>query len=564
MRNVQVAGNILGDVGVIGTSPTAPGPIAYIENVIVTGTIGTPADPVTIRAQRINGLTASAIYGDVGRDGTSDPVAENPRAFEIKTTSGPLAGGTIRLFDATYVDSSGTPLGDGRVLDIAGDLESQVRFDENATFMQGTIAREVFIGGSAKPNSRITTFDLVADARAALPMADPDTPTGKITIGNDVETGAVIRVRDDMIGSASITIADELAGTLLIEKIADIPGDPTQTPTLTVGGDLAGTLSVLDHYDGALTIGGAVQPGSALVFGGTYSGTLDIAGAVNEEVDFDGGLTGTTTITGPLTHQVFINLSNHAANVWTGPTSVNGVTLTNLPHYPQLPADIGGGAIGLGPFATHLEASDPPSGTTLISSTMCMTSNKPGPCEVTLEFYGPVTGPGGTANLGAAFTVECRTLGTSNPWTDVSGAFYAEFDAVGDGRAVRIIPDPANTGAAFMNGTEFRVTPKGTVTCVGVGGSQAVDPARQYTFGVDFVSGDCLIADVTTTGTTNGIPDGAVDLSDFSFYLSLWSATDPAADITATGTCDTHAGGDGTVDLSDFSCFLSNWSGTCS
>ena len=35
------------------------------------------------------------------------------------------------------------------------------------------------------------------------------------------------------------------------------------------------------------------------------------------------------------------------------------------------------------------------------------------------------------------------------------------------------------------------------------------------------------IADVTTDGPSNGTPDGAVTLSDFSFYLSLWGAGCP-------------------------------------
>ena len=43
--------------------------------------------------------------------------------------------------------------------------------------------------------------------------------------------------------------------------------------------------------------------------------------------------------------------------------------------------------------------------------------------------------------------------------------------------------------------------------------------------GTNFV-GLCF-ADLTTDGSSNGIPDDAVTLSDFSFYLSLWSAGCP-------------------------------------
>ncbi|MEL7472723.1 MAG: GC-type dockerin domain-anchored protein [Planctomycetota bacterium] len=73
----------------------------------------------------------------------------------------------------------------------------------------------------------------------------------------------------------------------------------------------------------------------------------------------------------------------------------------------------------------------------------------------------------------------------------------------------------------------------------------------------------CSPADVTTDGTSNGEPDGAVTLSDFSFYLSLWSAQSPGADITLTGACLPNIGGGDGVNLSDFSCYLSEWSGGC-
>jgi len=72
----------------------------------------------------------------------------------------------------------------------------------------------------------------------------------------------------------------------------------------------------------------------------------------------------------------------------------------------------------------------------------------------------------------------------------------------------------------------------------------------------------CSPADVTATGGSSGLPDGVVDLSDFSFYLSLWSGGDPRADVTPTGTCDVGLA-DAIVDLSDFSCYLSVWSEGC-
>ena len=77
------------------------------------------------------------------------------------------------------------------------------------------------------------------------------------------------------------------------------------------------------------------------------------------------------------------------------------------------------------------------------------------------------------------------------------------------------------------------------------------------------VTGPCSPADATTDGEANGEPDGAVTLSDFSFYLTLWSASDAAADITTTGVCAPVAGGGDGVDLSDFACYLAVWSDGC-
>ncbi|MEO0483318.1 MAG: glycosyl hydrolase family 28-related protein [Planctomycetota bacterium] len=65
-------------------------------------------------------------------------------------------------------------------------------------------------------------------------------------------------------------------------------------------------------------------------------------------------------------------------------------------------------------------------------------------------------------------------------------------------------------------------------------------------------------ADVTTEGTSNGVQDGVVTLSDFSYYLSLWSAQSAAADVTTDAT--SNGVPDGVVTLSDFSFYLSLWS----
>lgn len=84
-----------------------------------------------------------------------------------------------------------------------------------------------------------------------------------------------------------------------------------------------------------------------------------------------------------------------------------------------------------------------------------------------------------------------------------------------------------------------------------------------YIFQVRCAASGCAFADITADGTcAPGSGEGAITLSDFSCYLSEWSAQTAFADITLDGTCVPGTGGDG-VTLSDFSCFLGEWSGGC-
>lgn len=94
-------------------------------------------------------------------------------------------------------------------------------------------------------------------------------------------------------------------------------------------------------------------------------------------------------------------------------------------------------------------------------------------------------------------------------------------------------------------------------TSPGVGQSSLTTMPLVLTIG----TAGCSPADVTTDGSSNGIPDGEVTLSDFSFYLGLWGASDSAADLTTDGTSNGIP--DGAVTLSDFSFYLGLWGAGC-
>ena len=113
-------------------------------------------------------------------------------------------------------------------------------------------------------------------------------------------------------------------------------------------------------------------------------------------------------------------------------------------------------------------------------------------------------------------------------------------------------------GGAIVTGGPYTLT--GTM---GQADASTLSGGPERLFGGFWASTEgCGGADMTATGAANGLPDGCVDLCDFSFYLSLWSGSDARAAISATGTC-MFSQGDGSVDLSDFSCYLNEWSQGC-
>ena len=69
------------------------------------------------------------------------------------------------------------------------------------------------------------------------------------------------------------------------------------------------------------------------------------------------------------------------------------------------------------------------------------------------------------------------------------------------------------------------------------------------------------VPDLTTTGTSNGTPDGVVNGSDFTYYLSLFASSATAADLTTTGT--TNGIPDGVINGSDFTFFLGLFAAGC-
>ncbi len=139
----------------------------------------------------------------------------------------------------------------------------------------------------------------------------------------------------------------------------------------------------------------------------------------------------------------------------------------------------------------------------------------------------------------------------------VAGDFGVYTYDVGSGVVERLIGEGDALGGSTITsiGTDMEFNNAGQAAV-----DFRLDDGRDGIAVTAATAAPCL-ADVTTDGTANGVPDGAVTLSDFSFYLSLWGAGDAAADLTTDGTANGVP--DGAVTLSDFSFYLALWGAGC-
>ena len=169
------------------------------------------------------------------------------------------------------------------------------------------------------------------------------------------------------------------------------------------------------------------------------------------------------------------------------------------------------------------------------------------PNTISIEFFtlGPIFTPANPGETEAGFAIPVNSAGRWHRHLD----YYLDPPAV-DGVYLLTL-ELYTTDSSISHSEPFHVVFDRNAT------QQELDDAVAFLL----AEPSACIADVTTDGTSNGTPDGAVTLSDFSFYLSLWGAGDTAADLTTDGT--SNGVPDGAVTLSDFSFYLSLWGAGC-
>ncbi len=182
--------------------------------------------------------------------------------------------------------------------------------------------------------------------------------------------------------------------------------------------------------------------------------TIDPSGTLDQPVLIDGTLSGNiyatgTTTAGVLPNQVIINRSN-SSKTWSGNVILGSFTLSpsasqplQAPYYNKTDSNLGGGAVGLVPFAIHESDSD---ATNLVVGQ-----------TVRLRFYGPVAkGSGSTPAIAVDYDNYCctPTLWQRLPASDFTVTFSS------NGRDVLITP---NTLLDWDGDVRYKITPTNLV-----------------------------------------------------------------------------------------------------
>ena len=269
----------------------------------------------------------------------------------------------------------------------------------------------------------------------------------------------------------------------------------------------------------ARTFMGALDT-AEIVPGNTFNGELRVAVELAADITIGRSFVPPNFIglePAGLTGQIIINADNLPNPVWTasvyfGDPANPDIELTG-PGYTESPELLGGGSIGLAPFALHDESCVPPNG-----ETVSFGSNDP-PLQVKLRHYGPVTWKG-TAPL----TVERRTNCDIGQWQIVTNNFVF-IPAKGDDNSIIAI---AATGApGFEVGYEYRIQATTQLLSGNVTGNPPVAWEGPYTVGLQ----SNTPSDTTGPG---GVPDGCVDSFDLVALLAAWCSV---AGGNPCGTC---------------------------
>ena len=235
-----------------------------------------------------------------------------------------------------------------------------------------------------------------------------------------------------------------------------------------------------------------------------------------------------------LNGQIIINADGSSNGTWAAPIRIGHagdpaqIVLTS-PRYTYPPNQIGGGAVGLVPFALHGQACVPAHGQTVEVSSAGQ------PFVVSLRHYGPIEWSD------SPVTIERRDADSEGPFTAVNSSQFSFSKPQHDPTTLQITAAPPHAG--FEPGYEYRIRPTAQLVC-SVASQTPVAWDYDYLF---------TLKQPSCPGDVDG--SGQVDVNDLLIVLALWG--NPPG---ALATADMNS--DGIVNVEDLLTLIANW-GPC-
>lgn len=441
---------VKGSVGTIAVN--------WIENLFIDGDVAeilTGWNQGGVYAGTANSISNLTVTGDVTGTiyvghGTADRIA----------VTGDVGSPTNQ---ATILVRSHLPPGVGLAIGEFSCRSMAANFQVGLAYANGLPeVRRIAIGG----NQHGFLFLPLALYRETPPLEIAGDVAGEVVIGSAITftvDDRAIRVFGDIQASGSVKVA-KWADTLPVTQPKTIVG---------IGGTVWGRLVLGSPL---VTGSGGIYPGNGTILGGFTqeipagvgaSGILEFRGDINADgvINISGGFAGEIRIAEGLNlaGQVIINSDASGSDLFTGSAVLDfdtfPVSLTPIPNYTNLSAELGGGAIGVVPFNLHAPDCEPPSGSLITVHTGL--NGIQAPQEVRIRHYGPVR----FASAGAQLLVERSDFTYSAPpigptiWEDVSASY--QFAASSENPRDLIVS--GNFGPDYR----YRIRPNGQVLCAG-------------------------------------------------------------------------------------------------
>ncbi len=502
----------------------------------------------------IGGVTTDTIESITVRAESSAPVS-----FTIGSTSAFVGF----VGDIDIGTSTGhVTLFDGRVLNNLGSARAHLlRFLQVNGQILGDIVCEAHSSGpsdllSLRSGSITTPGGIFGDIKVEHGKADfisvfdgdIGTPTSPVTI----------RVRDDIgsidAGAIYASIGAPSGATVrprirrLAANAGPIVGDlHVRSFQLLTGQNAAGIYALAGDLDADVIIDDSTTAGGIKVAGGVLPDgrILRIGGSLsNPPVQ---GFNGAIELpANGLQGQIIVNASNGGGS-WVGNVVIGTTTLVPEPDYAQTSASLGGGAVGLVPFALHDEdcvpANAPSSPPAILNSKFC--GRIPGEEEyIALRFYGPVR-----VDHTSASPVTVRADGTPSVLSERATAAF--LTRSGAGAASREVEIRGSNLRRLMPGV-YRIRPVTAASDDGVYSLRPllcddtlVEPSPPLVTDFEYVFE--LLSDCND----NGIDDATEIAQNPSLDLF---PEDGFIDYCYSGTCGLDYNGDGNVDQDDVQC----------